>query len=304
MLRHSRHSSLVVLFLVVFLTNAAVGQSLAIYRNSTNKTWLEATSSINIGYRFQASLDHKNWEDISDQASGPLSYRIDTTKGANRLFRLRTWATQDIPITLVILGDSTVADFAVNNSQFAGWGQGIYGYLKPNVQVVNLALAFQSTKVFLSSIQKGYLVKIKPDFVLIHFGAVDASGWPDPYQTTITDYEANLKTIIQIIRDFKGTPILVTPTGPRYFDEKGRAVPSMEDRCQVVRNVAGETQTYLIDLNQLSKNLYNELGENKSAYISWSEGDRAHFSLEGAEVIAGLVAGAFPGILHSQVVKN
>lgn len=186
----------------------------------------------------------------------------------------------------------------------AALGQPLARYLKPNVRVVNLALAFQSTKVFLSSIQKEYLVKIKPDFVLIHFGWVDASGFPDPYHTLITEYEANLKTIIQIIRGFKGTPILMTPSGPREFDNTGKIVSSMPDQCQVARNVADEFQTYLIDLNELSKNLYNELGESKSAYISWSDADRAHFSLKGAEVIAGLVVDAFPSILRPQVVKD
>jgi lysophospholipase L1-like esterase len=304
MFRNPRHVSLVVLFLVLLLANAVIGQSLAISQNSANKMSLEATSPADIGYRFQASPDFKNWEDISDQASGPLSYRIAPTNDAMRFFRLRAWTTQDAHITLVILGDSTVADFAVNNSQFSGWGQGIYGYLKPNVQVVNLAVAYQSTRVFLSSIQKEYLVKIKPDFVLVHFGWVDASGLPAPYPTSITEYEAYLKTIIQMIRDFKGTPILMTPTGPRVFDDTGKVVPSMEDRCEVVRNLAAEFQTYLIDLNQLSKNLYNELGDSKSAYISWNEFDRAHFSLKGAEVIAGLAVNAFPDILSSQVVKN
>ncbi len=305
MYRSPRHLSLIALFVVVLLTNAAVGQSIAIYRNSTNRTWLEATSPLDMGYRLQASVECQNWEDVSDQASGPLSYRIDQTKEANRFFRLRTWTTQDAPMTLVILGDSTVADFAVNNSQRSGWGQGIYGYLKPNLRVINLAVAYQSTKVFLSSIQMQYLVKIKPDFVLIHFGWVDSSKWlPDPYQTLITEYEANLQTIIRTIRDFKGTPILMTPAGPREFDDQGRVVPSMVDRCEVVRHLATESQAYLIDLNQLSRNLFAELGESRSAYISWSEEDRVHFSLKGAEVIAGLVVNAFPSILRSQVLNH
>jgi lysophospholipase L1-like esterase len=305
MLRNSRNLSLVLLFLAVLLTNTAVGQSLAIYRNSTNKTWLEATSLLDIGYRFQASLDYKNWEDISDAASGPLSYRIDITKDAARFFRLRTWSTQDAPITLVMLGDSTVADYLANRSRFSGWGQGIYEYLKPNVRTVNLAVPLQSTKSFLYSIQRDNLVTIKPDFVLIQFGWTDSSPTAD-WQTSFTEYTANLKTIIQIIRDFNGTPILVTPTGPRWWDANGRISPVLEPRSQVMRNVAAESQTYLIDLSQLSINLYNELGQTKSTstYISSGPGDETHFSLNGAEVIAGLVVNAFPGILRSQVVSH
>ncbi|MBI2946347.1 MAG: hypothetical protein HYY23_01790 [Verrucomicrobia bacterium] len=286
---------------MVLLTKAAAGASLSIYRNSTNKVWIEATSPLDIGYRLQASVDFQNWSDLSDQVSGLLSYRIDPTEDANRFFRLRTWTTTDLPVRLVMLGDSTVADYVLNSSQYSGWGQGMYGYLKPNVQVINLAISLQSTKSFLSSIQKDYLMRIKPEFVLIPFGRVDALTLSEPYYTSIAEYEANLKTIIQIVRDFDGTPILVTPTGPREFDDNGKIVPSLEDRCQVVRNVADESQAYLIDLHELSNNLYNELGPINSAYISSGNKDNVHFSLKGADIIAGLAVDAFPIILRAQL---
>jgi lysophospholipase L1-like esterase len=304
MFRNSRHPVLFLLLAAILFANNVIGQSLAIHRNRASNSWLEATSPLDIGYRIQTSLDFKTWEDTSDQAAGLLSYRIEATNDVNRFFRLRTWNTQDAPITLVILGDSTVADFAVNNNQFAGWGQGMYGYLKSNVRVVNLALAYQSTKVFLTSIQKEYLVKIKPDFVLVHFGWVDSSDFGETYQTSVADYEANLKKIVQIIRGFKGTPIVMTPSGTRYFDSTGKNIPVMQDRCQAVRNVAVEFQTYLIDLNRLAQNLYNQLGETNSAYITWNDQDRAHFSLKGADVIAGLVVDAFPNILRPQVTNR
>jgi lysophospholipase L1-like esterase len=205
-----------------------------------------------------------------------------------------------------MLGDSTVADYLVDSSHFSGWGQGIYEYLKPNVRAVNLAGPFQSTKNFLYSIQKDNLVTIKPDFVLIEFGWMDSSRVETEWYTSLTDYAANLKTIIQIVRDFNGTPILVTPTGPRYWDDHGRIIPVLVDRSQVMRNVAAESQTYLVDLNQLSRDLYNALGQTKSdsTYISSGPEDQTHFSLNGAKVIAGLVVDAFPGILRSQVVNH
>ena len=191
-------------------------------------------------------------------------------------------------------------------SRFSGWGQGIYEYLKPNVRAVNLAVPLQSTKNFLYSIQKDDLVTIKPDFVLIEFGWMDSSQMETEWYTSFTDYAANLKTIIQIIRDFNGTPILVTPTGPRWWDGQGRIIPVLEGRAQIMRNVAAESQTYLIDLSQLSIDLYNELGQTKSdsIYIASGPEDQTHFSLSGAKIIAGLVVGAFPGILRSQVVSH
>ncbi|MEO8429200.1 MAG: GDSL-type esterase/lipase family protein, partial [Verrucomicrobiota bacterium] len=205
---------------------------------------------------------------------------------------------------LVMLGDSMVADFASNDYRFAGWGQGIYSNMMSNVRVANLSEPYQSTLTFLYSIQKDNLLAIQPDFVLIQFGWVDA-GPTLGFHTDIADYEANLKTIVQMIRDFKGTPILVTPPNPRWFDLTGKIIPAMQIRTDVVRNVAAEMQTYLIDLDQLLTNLYNELGPSESiAEIASNPDDGAHFSPQGADIIARLVVDAFPGILRSQVLRH
>lgn len=232
-----------------------------------------------------------------------MFYRIDATKDQKQFFRLRAWATEDAPITLVMIGDSTVADFASNWEMFYGWGSGIYGYLKPNVRVVNLSVPFQSSKTFPGSTQKDSLVTIKPDFVLVQFGLVDDYNL-EHTKTTIPEYETNLKAIVQMIRDFRGTPVLVTPPVVGVFDDTGKVIPWMEERCAVVRRLSTELQTYLIDLHQLSKDLFNELGPVETARITWSADDPAHFKEAGAKVIARLVVDAFPAILRSQVLEG
>ena len=64
--------------------------------------------------------------------------------------------------------------------------------------------------------------------------------------------------------------------------------------------MSAELQTYLIDLNKLSTDVYNRLGPSGSAYMSNND-DVAHFSEVGAEIIARRVVDAFPSILRSQV---
>ena len=146
------------------------------------------------------------------------------------------------------------------------------------------------------------MLTIKPDFVLIQFGLVDEYDL-EQIKTTIPEYEANLNAIIRMVRDFQGTPVLVTPPAVRIFDaETKKVIPWMEDRCAVVQRLADELQTYLIDLNRLTRDLFNELGPTESVYITWPD-DPAHFSLAGAGVIAGLVVNAFPTILRSQVTE-
>lgn len=52
----------------------------------------------------------------------------------------------------------------------------------------------------------------------------------------------------------------------------------------------------------LSTDLFNQLGESESAYISMGT-DLDHFSPEGAEVIAGLVVKALPNSLRRYLVR-
>jgi lysophospholipase L1-like esterase len=290
-------SVLAVLLFVVSFANRANAQSLNILPTGTNRISLEATSPPNIGYRFQASTDLENWEDISDQASGPLSHWIDLTNNWQGFFRTSGASTEDAPVTLILLGDSTVADFVSN---FYGWGQALYERLKPNVLLVNYATPLESTRSFLGSIRKDNLQRIKPDFVLVQLGLEDDNAYLALAYTSLPEYEENLRKIVQLIRDFKGTPILVTPPVSRWF--WGGQIPPgvLADRSAVMRKVATELQVYFIDLNQLTFDLYNQLGQTDSAYITYSDLDRTHFSEAGSHVIADLVVKAFPAILKVQ----
>lgn len=288
------------LFSWVLLVSSTAAQSLSIHLDTTNRARLEAMSSLDLGYRLQASADNETWEDIGDQASGPFSCWIDSTSDRKRFFRLRTWPIEETPVSLVMVGDSTVADFTANSEKFYGWGQGIYDYLKPSVQALNLAAPAQSSESFLSSRERAQMVLVHPDFVLVQFGMMDT--WEEEgLYTTLAQYEANLKEIVQAIRDFQGTPILVTPPVPGYFDAAGKVLPYLEDRSAVVRKVSRDLQTYLIDLNKLSKELFEKLGPAETARLTRSDADRTHFTLAGAKAVAALVANAFPKILYSQV---
>jgi len=122
--------------------------------------------------------------------------------------------------------------------------------------------------------------------------------------TSLEEYEANLKIIVEMIREFRGTPILVTPLLPGYFDLSGKVMPFLKDRSAVVRKVSEELQTYLIDLNQLSEDYFNQIGPAEGARLTWSATNKTHFSLAGAQVIAGIVLNALPSVLSAQIAKK
>lgn len=286
----------------LFLVTGSAAQSLTIQWNGTNKVSIQAAAPANVGFRLQASGDGENWQDVSDQAASSLSYSVEPAESRAQFFRLRTFSIQDTSVTVILVGDSTVADFASNNSEFYGWGQGMYDHLKPNVQLFNFGTPAQSSLSFLGSIQEQNMTLVQPDFVLVQFGMMDT--WEqDGLYTSLSDYETNLGKIVQIIREFHGTPILVTPPTPAYFNGTS-VVPYLQDRAAVVRRVSLELQTYLIDLNRFTAEFFNRLGPAESARIFWSDTDRTHFSQAGSEAIAGLVVNAFPPILSAQVLRT
>lgn len=281
----------------------AVAQSLSIVRQSGSQVRVEATAPSDSRYVLQTSDDMGAWTDINDQIWGWFSYRFDEAGVPRRFFRLIPWAEPPPPITLVLLGDSTVADLVSNGNWFSGWGQGIYGYFTPDAQVVNLAYPCYSSGVILGAAEKWKMLAIKPAFVLVQFGLVDWVGCQGSNKTTLEEYETNLRTLVEVIRSFDGVPVLITPPTWRRFDARGSVTPVLLDRSEVVRRLATELQTHLVDLNQLTTDLFNQLGPQASAYISCDRDD-VHYSLEGAEVIAGLVVKALPGELQKYVVHR
>jgi lysophospholipase L1-like esterase len=278
------------LLCVAFLAETAHGQTLSLARKGGSEFWIDAVASPEAPFALQASANMHLWVDIQEEMTGPFSSRLNTAGIAGRFFRLTPLPSPPPPIRVVLIGDCTVADGS-------GWGQGIYDYFKSSAIVVNLAFPWQSTKVFLTSDEKAKMLVIKPDYVLMQFGMMDAQlcgGEPDDRcMTTLPQYADNLKTIVQMIRGFNGVPILVTPTTTRAFDAKGNAIRGWADRAAAMKEVAAEVQAHLIDLNQLITDLYTELGPEASAFITWPT-DNIHFSAEGAKVVARLVVNALP----------
>lgn len=295
---HPRPSSILLLFCTALFADAALGQPLSIIRKGGSEIGIEATAPPDTRYVLQASENMHLWVDIQDEVLGQVSYRFDSAGVTKRFFRLTSWTPPAPSIMLMVLGDSTATDEV-------GWGQGLYGFFKPNVRVVNYAERGQSTKLFLSSDAKAKMLVVKPNFVLVQFGMLD--GWPydnpSPLTTTTpVEYRGNLLTIVQLIRSFNGIPILITPHAPRWYDDQEKVVREqwLLDRCAIIKTVATELKTPFIDLYQPTMDLYNELGASRSAFIVVIDG--RHFSPAGAQVIAGLVVNALPDSLGTYMV--
>lgn len=210
----------------------------------------------------------------------------------------------DDAVTRVFLaGDSTVTDQA--REPYAGWGQMLPLFFGPRAVVANHA----ESGLSLASFRGGrrldkILAQLRPgDFVLIQFGHNDQKA-KGADAGAFAGYTAALEDFVERIRASRGRPVLVTPVARRRFDETGHVVESLGDFPAAVRRVAERKQVPLIDLNEMSKRLYQALGPEGSksvflhlpakAYPGQDEPirDDTHFSNYGGYEIARCVVEA------------
>jgi hypothetical protein len=286
-------SLLLLLYCAAVPFSVALGQSLSITRKGETNYWIEASASMDNPYTLQASANLHLWVDIHDPVQGQYSSQLAGLEVSARYFRLVPSSPSARPTIVMLLGDSMVADGS-------GWGWGSYGYFKSNATtVVNYGMPWTSTKVFMKSAEWDEMLLVQPNYVFMEYGYMDnAVMYPDIF-TTLQEYHDNLTTIGQTVRGWGGVPIFVTLHARRNWDTNGIVVPDpfFLERNAVTKTVAAEMQAPLIDLYQLTTDLFNQLGPSGAAFMQWAPEDQMHFSYDGAVVIARLVANASPDSL-------
>ena len=106
-----------------------------------------------------------------------------------------------------------------------------------------------------------------------------------------TTFKASLKQFVKAARDKGGIPVLITPVNRRTFDASGHVTNSHGDYPESVRQVAKEENVALIDLNLISKELYQALGSDGSGLL-FKEGDATHHSRYGSYELARAIVQA------------
>jgi lysophospholipase L1-like esterase len=168
----------------------------------------------------------------------------------------------DVP-TLFLAGDSTVCDQPYE--PFASWGQMLPRFFGPNAAVANHAESGESLRTFIG---EGRLAKLdtlmrQGDFLFIQFGHNDQKETGEGVGA-FTSYKAELESFVADARAHGTTPVLVTPVSRRTFGDDGRIRNSLGDYPEAVRRVAKEQGVALIDLNEMSRTLYEALGPEKA----------------------------------------
>lgn len=200
-------------------------------------------------------------------------------------------------VTLFLAGNSTVVDEA--NEPWCGWGQMFPLFFTSKVAIANYAESGEAANTFVSSKRFAKLLtKIKKgDYLFIEFGHNDQKQKGEgkgPY----TSYKSDLKYLVDEARAKGANPVLVTSMHRRSFDENGKVINTHGEYPNAVRLLAKEENVPLIDLNNMSKDLYEAWGVegSKKAFVHYPAGtfpgqdkaleDNTHFNPYGGYQIA------------------
>ncbi|MCX8020358.1 MAG: rhamnogalacturonan acetylesterase [Chitinophagaceae bacterium] len=219
------------------------------------------------------------------------------------LLILPAFAVQKKKITIYLAGDSTMSVKEVKAYPETGWGMPFAYFWDSSVTVVNKARNGRSTKTFISEGHwQAILASLREgDYVFIQFGHNDESVEKKDRYTPPDSFQINLNRFVDDVRARKATPVLLTPVSRRRFDKTGKVQETHKEYTPLVKKVAGARGVVCIDLDSLSRNLYQQFGEEQSTLLflhlspgehpNYPEGktDNTHFNELGARLIAQLV---------------
>ena len=195
--------------------------------------------------------------------------------------------------TLYLAGDSTMVDQDVE--PWASWGQQLPRFFLPGVVVANHAESGESAISFLGEQRFAEIMSlIKPgDYFFVQFAHNDqkvANGMPR-YVQIMTDFVTQVKA--------KGAiPVIVTAQNRDAFDADGHINDTLGGYPQASRKIAADTGVALIDLNDMSKTMFEAMGPAGAdhAFMKFKAGsypgvdrdisDTTHFNNFGAYELA------------------
>ena len=189
----------------------------------------------------------------------------------------------DLP-TIFLLGDSTVCDQPLE--PYNSWGQMLTRFFKPGIAIANHAESGESLRSSLGAKRLDKVLSLMQpgDYLFIQYGHNDEKEKGEGVGA-FTTYKADLKRFVEGARQHGGTPVLITPVQRRTFDKDGKITNSHGDYPEAVRQLAKELNVPLIDLNAMSKPLYEAWGVEPSKR-AFAPNDNTHHNNYGSYELA------------------
>lgn len=205
-------------------------------------------------------------------------------------------------IKIFLAGDSTCAIKEAKAYPETGWGMPFVYFWDSTVQVINLAKNGRSTSSFRKEGLWDKIIKEcdKGDYVFIQFGHNDEVP-AKKTSTTEIEFKNNLTQYVKEARAKGAIPVLLTPVARRKFNSAGEVVGTHDVYAQIVRDVAKEQKTSLMDMDIQAQELYQQMGVETSKLLflhvqpgehpNYPDGkiDDTHFNELGARKIAEIV---------------
>lgn len=233
---------------------------------------------------------HLDWDDrLTFEFAGvrPCVHELEISKA-------------DDAVTIYLAGDSTVTDQP--KEPWSSWGQMLPRFFKQGVAIANHAESGESLKSFVGEhrLQKILETMKAGDYLFIQFAHNDQKPGPshvDPFGT----YQEVLKLYVDEARKRNAIPVFVTSMHRRKFDDQGRIVNTLGDYPEAMRQLAKKENVPLIDLNAMSKTLFEALGPEGTlrAFVHYPAetfpgqreelNDDTHFNAYGAYELAQCV---------------
>lgn len=207
-------------------------------------------------------------------------------------------------INVYLIGDSTMCDQEISRTPVTGWGTPFKTFFDSSVLIDNRAKGGRSTRTFISENRWQSVSDVlkKGDYVFIQFGHNDEAKEPQyaARYTPVPDYKINLEKFIRETRAKKATPILLTPVSRMRFKDGVQQETHVEYTAAVFE-VASQLKVAVIDLDKMSRDLYQQLGPENSKFLFMQlaplehprypdgQNDNTHFNDYGARRIAQIV---------------
>lgn len=249
------------------------------------------TPKISEGYfikRKPREADYLNWDD-------KLTIEFNGTQPSVAAIKIEP--ASEKTTTIFLAGNSTVVD--QENEPYASWGQMITRFFNNDVVFANYAESGEALFSFKGARRLDKILSVmKPgDYLFIEFGHNDQKRKGEEHSAwnSFTDL---LNEFVEKTQEKGGKPVLVTPMQRRSFDGDGNIKPTHGDFPEAVRKVAEKHNIPLIDLQEMSKTLYEAWGpeESKNAFVHYQANtfkgqtrdlaDNTHFNNFGAYQIA------------------
>lgn len=167
--------------------------------------------------------------------------------------------------TIFLCGNSTVVDY--DNEPWAAWGQMFPRWFTDGIAIANYAESGESANTFIGAgrLKKALTQMKKGDYLFMEFGHNDQKQ-KGPGKGAFYSFMYNLKIYIDEARARGAYPVLVTPTQRRRFDKNGKIMNTHLDYPEAIRWLAEKENVPLIDLNEISRTLYEAMGEDGSKH--------------------------------------